>query len=300
MGRCDTVSYFYGQVTGVMPRSDLLDTLDRMTEDDFPRPRGISSRHMHQIASAVVLFSIASVSVMTILVPDTRRGWVAVGIVEYTLLQLWFLARSKTISWRLFAWALRLGMLTALISAALEVGIARIAGMGLGDAAAGVWMAGPVEELLKLSPLLVMIALSPHAVRRLSIVDLGLLGMAFGGGFQIAEDVVRRVTTSPSGFSIFPSDSTDLSSTQFRVWSLFPGWSELPTEGAQSAHWPSHLLTTGLVAIAIGVALRLSPRLGMFVYFLPAALFALSVLDHLHIIRMRMIRRQASRFPTGF
>lgn len=208
------------------------------------------------------------------LVPSTRRGLVVVVTVQWVLLQLWLLCRTKTVRWVSYARALTVGTLFAPVIGLADVAVMRLFGWTATDDVALVWVAGPVEEALKVAPLLVMLWIASQRARRLALVDHALFGMALGAGFQLVEDWIRRVAGGRPGlFAVLLGDG----STQFRVQALFPGWQDSPSG---EAFFAGHFLLTGLVALGVGWARRLRPRWGVRAEALPVALFVLVVLDH--------------------
>ncbi|MGH9277706.1 MAG: PrsW family glutamic-type intramembrane protease [Acidimicrobiales bacterium] len=138
--------------------------------------------------------SLIAVVVTAVAVPSTRRGMAVYLWVQYALVQFWLLARPKTITWRGFGLAFTAGVLLALPIGVIDGVVSEVFGWETSDTEALVWVAGPVEEALKLAPLLVLALVGRNRFRRLSVCDFILLGAASGSGFQFVEDAIRRVT----------------------------------------------------------------------------------------------------------
>lgn len=141
------------------------------------------------------------------------------------------------------------------------------------DAEALVWVAGPVEEALKLSPVIALALLARNRWPRLSICDFVLLGAASGAGFQFLEDAIRRMTAGRP--SLLDALLGTMGETQHGLLALWPGWSDYG-----GARFPSHFAATALVAAGLGLALHLRRHHGRRVYALPAALLVLVMVDH--------------------
>lgn len=206
--------------------------------------------------------AVAAVLVTLLLVPTTRSGVTVLFVVPYVLWQVWLLCRSKTISWDSYARALAAGIVLAPLIGLAELGVVRALGLAVDDPVALVWVAGPVEEALKVAPLLLVLGLARQRSRRLAVVDIALLGTALGAGFSVVEELLRALTAG--------------STVGFDVLELVIGWSET-TSGTRFA---GHAVLTGLVALGVGLAIRLRPHLGRRSLILPVVLFAVAVLDH--------------------
>ena len=178
---------------------------------------------------------------------------------------------TKTLRW---VSVLRLFSATALWALLIALVCRRLSGdVGLPVRSAGptVGIAAIMEETLKLAPLAVLGFLAPGRLRRLSAVDWGLLGLAAGMGFQAAEDFARRATARPTLFSLFGGD-------EWRYgWTLFGG----RFRDGHSATYAGHHIETALVAVAIGLALRLG-RHGRWrvLWALPGVMWVVVVADH--------------------
>lgn len=211
---------------------------------------------------------------MLLLVPSTRPGFSAVAFSHYLLLQFWLLARSKTLTWRGYASAFAAGLVFAPLIGIADNLAADALGWPMPDPAATVWISGPVEETLKLLPLLAVLVLARHRARRLAAVDFVLLAAAGGAAFQYVEDAIRRMLYRPSLLAILLGG--DNTATQYSVGSLFPGW----MESADGERFAGHAVTSALIGAALGLAVRLRPRVGRLAYALPGAMWLLQVLGH--------------------
>ncbi|MGH9277709.1 MAG: PrsW family glutamic-type intramembrane protease [Acidimicrobiales bacterium] len=218
--------------------------------------------------------SLIAFVVTAVAVPDTRRGMAVYLWMLYALVQVWLLARPKTITWRGFGWTFTAGVVLAPLIGIVDNLVSNAFGWQTSDAEALVWVAGPVEEALKLTPLLLVALLARNRFRRLSVCDFILLGAAAGAAFQFFEDAIRRVTAG--GPSLFERLFGSVGDTQHRLWALWPGWSDSPA----GARFPFHYVTTALVAGGIGLALHLRRRFGRRVVVVPVALFVLVMVDH--------------------
>ena len=174
----------------------------------------------------------------------------------WLVLIAWFLlARTKTLRWswaaRLFVAGVGVALLTALVSELLAWWV----GLDPSDSGVAVGIAGTFEEVAKLAPLLVLCLVAPAHVRRFSPVDWMLAGIASGLGFQAAEDAVRRIAWAAAG-------RADVLGGQGDPWSDprsgFPHYRFSLLSGSADAHghavFPGHHVLTGLIALAIGVA----------------------------------------------
>ena len=217
--------------------------------------------------------SLAAVLVTAILVPSTRRGMSVYLWMQYALVQFWLLARTKTITWRGLGWAFSAGVVAGPLIGVVDNLVSHAFGWRTSEAAALVWVAGPVEEGLKLSPVIALTLLARNRWRRLSICDFVLLGAASGAGFQFVEDAIRRMTAGRP--SLLDTLLGTMGETQHRVLVLWPGWSDYG-----GARFPSHFAATALVAAGLGLALHLRRRHGRWLYALPAALLGLVMVDH--------------------
>lgn len=116
-------------------------------------------------------------------------------------------------------------------------------------------MAGPVEETVKLLPLLLVGAVAWNRVRRFGVADFLVLGAATGAGFQLAEDLLRRLAQRPGFIDAMLMDGDEF--TDYHVLSLFPGWADY-----DGMEFSGHAVSSGLIGAGIGLAVVLAGRGG--------------------------------------
>jgi len=114
----------------------------------------------------------------------------------------------------------------------------------------------------------------------MGVADHLLLGLAAGAGFQLTEEVIRRVVAAshpdPGIFGRLIQELVGpVGETDYGPFALFPGGAELG-----GAAFAGHGVLTALVAGGIGLAVRLRPRYGARIVLIPAALWLLAVIDH--------------------
>jgi hypothetical protein len=198
----------------------------------------------------------------------------------YALLLMFLAARTKTVSWRLVAGAFSAGALVTPAIGALEVGFAEVIDAEVGFRDGTVLIAGPFEEVLKLTPLFLVMAFARRR-RGLATVDFLLVGYASGLGFQAVEDAIRRIALE------------DRVPTLGDVARQFEGGaSGLPEYGGgwltggalltvpDQAFFPGHAVTTAIAAAGVGLGFRLRRRLGPLTLLVPVALLAMVTIDH--------------------
>jgi RsiW-degrading membrane proteinase PrsW (M82 family) len=194
------------------------------------------------------------------------REALSVSIAGYWLLLTWFwLARTKTVSWRLVAtlysacllWSIAVAFITHALarqSTARSLGTGLVLAGNVNDLGPATLIAGVGEESAKLLPLAVLALLAAGRVRRFAVVDWLLTGFAAGLAFQISEELARRTAihvTTPGLLDILTgigNRGPDSGYPQYS-WSPFGGWSQW-TPGTQ---WPGHHVTTALVAVGVGL-----------------------------------------------
>jgi protease prsW family protein len=184
--------------------------------------------------------ALAAAVLAWILVPGDRRAFAVVAWTIYLLWQAFILCRSKSLSWSACG----------------------------GFLIAGALMAGPLiaaapvlQEPLKLLPLVAFLAGTARA-RSLGVADVALAGFAVGAGFGLLEESLRALAFDEP--VVLP------------VWALFP----TPFPAIDGRAFAGHAVTTGLVALGIGFALRFASRWGAPVWLLPAVLLAGATFDH--------------------
>src|SRR5690606_10329998 len=107
------------------------------------------------------------------------------------------------------------------------------------------------EEIFKLLPLFVYLWLSRRATA-LSLSDYALIGAAVGGGFQMMEEVARRLASGEIwgyGFSIW-----DGQVIHWEFFDLFPGYFESSYFATEMMS--GHAVITSLTALGVGLGIR--------------------------------------------
>jgi RsiW-degrading membrane proteinase PrsW (M82 family) len=241
---------------------------------------------MRVVATTVGLWLAVPVLVASVLGSSALRAGVRSYLACWLVLVAWFLlARTKTLRWswvaRLFVAGIPVAVATSLVSSALAASV----GLDGSDSGVVIGIAGTVEELMKLTPLLVVCLVVPGRVRRFSTVDWLLAGVACGLGYQAAEDGVRRIVWSVAG-GIDPlltggGDpwADPLSGFPHYRWSLLSGSADI----GGHAVFPGHHVLTGLVAAAIGVAVATggSPLRRAAAWLVPVLAALVAVASHI-------------------
>ena len=207
-----------------------------------------------------------------------------------------WLARSRTVSWGLVSGVLSLSMLWAGATGWFSFQVAAVAGVGVGQPASQVVIAGVVEELGKLAPVCLLAVVAPGRVRRLLVQDWLVLGVACGAGFMAVEETARRLVYIAGDVpavqlqrAMCPQDPEGviecLHVPTFGVWPLsdaFPG----------PVAFAGHAIVTGLVAVSIGLGRHLwwraghhQPAIGVVLrcggVVLPVGVLWVAVVDHM-------------------
>src|SRR5690606_27124797 len=137
---------------------------------------------------------------------DARKIFVQFLWSLYLLWQFWILARSKTFTWKTYSAFFLVG---AWVIPFITQGFVAIIHLLFGGEPSDWWSIAVVtpiaEEIFKLLPLFVYLWLSRRATA-LSLSDYALIGAAVGGGFQMMEEVARRLASGKIwgyGFSIW-------------------------------------------------------------------------------------------------
>ena len=207
-----------------------------------------------------------------------------------------WLARSRTVSWGLVSGVLSLSMLWAGATGWFSFQVAAVAGVGVGQPASQVVIAGVVEELGKLAPVCLLAVVAPGRVRRLLVQDWLVLGVACGAGFMAVEETARRLVYIAGDVpavqlqrAMCPQDPEGviecLHVPTFGVWPLsdaFPG----------PVAYAGHAIVTGLVAVSIGLGRHLwwraghhHPAIGVVLrcggVVLPVGVLWVAVVDHM-------------------
>lgn len=178
--------------------------------------------------------------------------WPALMLVA-DLAILTVLARTRTVSWGSILRMYTLSIPWAVCIAALTAMAGSLVGLGVHEDGLVVYAAAFFEEPGKLVPLLVLAAVAPGRMRRFSAADWFLLGTASGAGFQAAEDAARR---AQGGFAAILRDLLGSGDIEY---GLNPWTSGAFTNG-DSAMITGHHITTGIVAVAIGLGIQVWRR----------------------------------------
>src|SRR5690606_23674103 len=131
------------------------------------------------------------------------------------------------------------------------------------------------EEIFKLLPLFVYLWLSRRATA-LSLSDYALIGAAVGGGFQMMEEVARRLASGKIwgyGFSIW-----DGQVIHWEFFDLFPGYFESSYFATEMMS--GHAVITSLTALGVGLGIRWRRKGGRAFLLVPLFLLFWAVLDH--------------------
>jgi RsiW-degrading membrane proteinase PrsW (M82 family) len=205
-----------------------------------------------QVRAVALWLALAGLLVVFVLFPEFRAG-LRVWVWLYGLLVAWFfVARTKTVAWRLLARVFGTAVWWSVIIAVISMWLASRAGGVRGDGP-GTVIAGMTEESLKLVPLAALALAAPSRVRRLAVVDWLLLGLACGLGFQAFEELARRTSAAvvrPGLLDVLDRLLGSASGSQAPQygWSLLAGgWN------TRLASYAGHHVLTALVAVSVGV-----------------------------------------------
>ena len=253
-------------------------------------------RVLMRIRMVLTWASLLVVGVAVVVSPVARAvlgAWM--GCLWIVAVCFW-LARSRTVSWGLVSGVLSLSMLWAGATGWFSFQVAAMAGVGVGQPASQVVIAGVVEELGKLAPVCLLAVVAPGRVRRLLVQDWLVLGVACGAGFMAVEETARRlvyiagdvpaVQLQRAMCSQDPEGVIEcLHAHTFGVWPLsdaFPG----------PVAYAGHAIVTGLVAVSIGLGRHLwwraghhHPAIGVVLrcggVVLPVGVLWVAVVDHM-------------------
>jgi hypothetical protein len=142
----------------------------------------------------VIQLSFFVVAIPTIiLVPAAANalGWVAVMLLGLAI--LFWLARTKTVGWRMVSGMFTVSMLIAPLIAHASVFFGELWGNFAIMAGNEVGIAGYFEEVGKLLPLGVLAIVAAKRVRAFATVDWLLVGYACGAGFAAVEEAARSI-----------------------------------------------------------------------------------------------------------
>ncbi|WP_169713701.1 PrsW family glutamic-type intramembrane protease [Paludifilum halophilum] len=215
-----------------------------------------------------------------IFIPQAREALIQFLWSYYLLWQFWFLSRSKTFSWTPYARLFAVGAWIIAPLSALMIysthGLFVDGSVSIGeDWSSDIY--GPiVEESVKLLPFFLLF-LFTRRTQSFSLTDYMLTGAAVGVGFDFMEEVVRRWVTADSNNSllgILARLATD-TEQKWEIFTLFPGSFE---DG--EAISVGHGVWTGLITLAIGLAIQFRVKWGQKAYLLPVLVWCWATFDH--------------------
>ncbi|QVQ51085.1 PrsW family intramembrane metalloprotease [Spiractinospora alimapuensis] len=190
----------------------------------------------------------------------------------WLLVQLAWLARSRTLSFAALPRMMALGALCVVPVAMVERALAGvIPGLSYDDPYAYAYIAVPVEEVGKLAPVLLVWLFARRRFQRFAAVDYLLLAAASGAGFHLVEQVARHVSAD----GVLPAMPPELG-----LFTFLPGGVVLAEHGV---HFSGHAVTTGLVGVACGIALVGWRRYGLGLWLLPPLALWIAALEHINV-----------------
>lgn len=208
-----------------------------------------------------------------VLIEESRTMLVQYLWSFYVLLQFWLLSRSKTVAWKQVSLFVLSGVLLVIpLTNGTMQGLHLIFGGRTTDTWSFAVMTPIVEEIYKLLPLGLYLFFSRRATT-LSLGDYVLLGAAPGIGFQLMEELSRRLVQSNYGVSFLGGKTL-----HWEFFDLFPGYFEesfIPT--MMNVTHPVH---SAMIALGIGIAFRYAKRLSRWTYAFPAVLLFWAILNH--------------------
>lgn len=260
-----------GQVEGGSeaspPRSDTAERLTRRAERLRENRTGLVAA-FRLLRTLVAWAAVVLLIVVTASVPGTSRVIPVVFGLGWLIVQLSFLARSRTVTLAVCLRVMVLGALICLPTVLVE----RVAVAGMGatasDPVAAVQVGAPLEEIAKLVPVWLVWLFARRRFKRLAAVDYVLLAAASGAGFQLVENIVLMLVSGPSEHLLgYP---------EFGFFDLLPGW----TDGV-GIRFAGHAVATGLVGACAGLAAVGGRRYGRKLWLLPIVALVLVIFDHL-------------------
>ncbi|GLU49332.1 PrsW family glutamic-type intramembrane protease [Nocardiopsis ansamitocini] len=220
--------------------------------------RGVSGWAMVVVLALALVF-----------VPGTSGVVPTVLLMLWLLVQLAWLARSRTVSFAALLRLLVLGALSTWPIAFAEQAVATVVGLDPTNRYAYAYVAVPVEELAKFTPVLLFWLVARRRFKRFAAVDYLLVAAASGAGFHLAETLMATLVAG--------GPATPLA-VQGGLFSVLPGWVELTGPGV---HFSGHAVTTGLVGAAFGLAAVGSRLYGRWLWILPPLALGAAALEHL-------------------
>ncbi|PRY00023.1 protease prsW family protein [Allonocardiopsis opalescens] len=246
------------------PRPDLAERLNNRAaalRERRPGTAAVLRASRALLAWALVVFLAAVVLAL----PEAQRAAAVFFTLLWLLVQLCLFARSRTVTLSVLMRLVAAGGLMAIPVALAEPALAGVLGMAPADPFAYAYVAVPVEEAAKLVPPLLLWLLARQRVRRFAAVDYLLVGAASGAGFQLVEQGITALVTTPVPVLVPPG-----------VWTLLPGWTDLA-----QLRFAGHAVTTALICAGVGLAAVGRRRYGLRLWLLPPLLAAVAVLDHM-------------------
>ena len=250
-----------------VPRADTAERLARAAarlREGAPAATA-TSRLLRTLAAwaAIIVLIVVFASV-----PGTSRVLPVTLGLGWLLVQLCFLARSRTVT---FAVCLRVAVLGALVCLPAVLAerfvLARL-GTTATDPVAIVQVGAPVEEVAKLVPVVVVWWFARRRFRRMAAVDYLLLAAASGAGFQLVENTVLMLVSNGTANLVgFP---------RFHFFDVLPGF----TNGI-GVQFAGQAVLTGLVGGCAGIAAVGRRRYGLKLWLLPAAALGIVIFAHL-------------------
>lgn len=199
--------------------------------------------------------------------PELRLGMRAYLGCLWVVIAWFALARTKTLTWsgylRFFTacvlWSVGIGVFAAPIATQVAQ-LDAVAATGTG---AQIAIAGIVEEVGKLAPVVLLVLLAPRRAARFASVDWLLLGLAAGTAFLAVEEVVRRtaLTTGSIGFASALGPSPDVAlPPEYVRFGLVPVPTAVSADAAllaptSAAQFGGHAIMTALVTALAGLAI---------------------------------------------
>lgn len=220
-------------------------------------------------ARTVVLFgSLLLVVGVWVFWPDLRLGMRAYAGCLWVVIAWFLLGRTKSLTWsgfmRFFAacvpWSVGIGALSTWL--AHRVAVVEVLG-GVSEAGARMAIAGIVEEVGKLVPILLVALLAPRRASRFGAVDWLLLGVASGTAFLAVEEAARRVAYATGNLSVLDDVLAPLYDGGLPPgWVTFGWWpiptplgaSDTPVLGGGVGEFGGHAIMTALVTGLAGWA----------------------------------------------
>ncbi|MEP6479639.1 MAG: hypothetical protein ABJB03_09630 [Rhodoglobus sp.] len=207
-------------------------------------------------------------------------GWVLVELLPLAI--LFWLARTKTIGWKLVSVVFTASMLFAPFVATVELWAGQFWGAFSFSNGISVGIAGFFEEAGKLIPLAVLAIVATGRVRRFATVDWMLVGYACGAGFAATEQAARATQyTHPSiGLALAIADGVNLGP----VVSVNPFL--VASSDNDSGLSPGHAVWTAFIAGSIGIGIYLwrryrGTRARWFGWALPLLAAHAAISDHM-------------------